>query len=72
VKDLFNQQTLKAPKLVQVNKMLYKWFTAVHSKGKNITWLKIIERVHSFYDVMKLTDQCTFSDGSNGKLPVGT
>jgi hypothetical protein len=54
-----------------MDKMLYKWFTAVHSKGKHITRLKIIERAHSFY-VMKVTDQCTFSDGSNSKLPVRT
>ena len=71
-KDLFTQQALKVPKLVQVDKMLYKWFTAVHSKGKHITRLKIIERAHYFYDVMKVTDQCTFSDGSNSKLPVRT
>lgn len=72
MKDLFNQHTLKVPKLVQVDKMLYKWFTVVHSKGKHITKLKIIEGAHSFYDVMKVTDQSTFSDGSNSKLPVRT
>jgi hypothetical protein len=36
VKDVFTRQTLKEPKLVQLGKM-YKWFTAVHSKGKPMT-----------------------------------
>ena len=34
---LFKQQTLKQPKLVQLGKVLYKWFTAMHSKGKPVT-----------------------------------
>jgi hypothetical protein len=37
VKDLFKQQTLKQPKLAQLDTVLYKLFTALHSKGKPAT-----------------------------------
>jgi hypothetical protein len=32
----------------------------------------IIEKAKSFYDEMKITDKCTFSDISNKILPVRT
>ena len=32
VKDVFMYQTLNQPKLAQLDKVLYKYFTAVHSK----------------------------------------
>jgi hypothetical protein len=70
--DLFNQQTLKAPKLVQMGKLLYRWFTAAQSKGTLITWLIITKKTHSFNDFMKVTDKCKFSNCSNSKLPVRT
>jgi hypothetical protein len=37
MKDLFKRLTLKEPKLVQLDKVLYKWFTAMCSTGKPIT-----------------------------------
>jgi len=43
-KDLFKQQRLKEPKLVQLDKVLYTWFTAMHSKGKPVTGLMIIAK----------------------------
>jgi hypothetical protein len=36
VMGLFKQQTLKQPKLVKLDKLLYKWFTAMRSKGKPV------------------------------------
>jgi hypothetical protein len=41
VKDLLNSQTLEQPKLAQLDKVLYKWFTAMHSEGKPVTGLII-------------------------------
>jgi hypothetical protein len=38
---------LKDPKLVQLNKALYKWFTARHSEGKPMIWCVIIEKAKS-------------------------
>ena len=32
----------------------------------------IIENAKSFYDNMKITDKCTFSEGRNKELPVRT
>jgi len=43
-KDLFKQERLKEPKLVQLDKVLYKWFTAMHSKGKPVTGYTIIAK----------------------------
>lgn len=48
VKDLINQQTLKEPKLMQLDKELYKWFTAVCSEGKPITVPMAIEKAEVF------------------------
>jgi hypothetical protein len=63
VKDLFKQQTLKEPKIAQLNKVLSKWFTAMHSEGKILTGPMMIEKAKSFYDEMETTDKCTFSEG---------
>jgi hypothetical protein len=43
-----------------LDKVLCKWFTAQHSKGKAITRPMIIEEAEFFYDEMKITDKCTF------------
>jgi hypothetical protein len=50
---------------VQSDKVLYEWFTAMHSKGKPVTGPMIIEKAKSLCDEMKITDKCTFSDGNN-------
>jgi len=34
VKDIFKGQTLNEPKLLQLDRGFYKWFTAMHPKGK--------------------------------------
>jgi len=41
--------------------MLYKSFTAPHSKQKPMAEPKINEKAKYFYDEMKITDKCTFS-----------
>jgi len=42
VNDFFKQQTLKEPKLAQLDKGV--WFIAMHSKGKSMTGPVIIEK----------------------------
>jgi len=44
VKDPLNSQTLKQPKLAQLDKVFHKLFTAMHSQGKPVTGLMIIEK----------------------------
>jgi hypothetical protein len=67
-KERFKQQALKHSKLVQLEKMSCKWFTAVCSEGKIMTGHMIIERAKYFYGKMKITDKYTFSRGSNKKI----
>ena len=43
-----------------------------HSEGQPVTRPMIIDDAKSFYDKMKRSDKCTFSEGSNKKLPVRT
>ena len=68
VNGFFKQQTLKELKLVQLDKGL--WFIAMHSKGKSMTGPVIIEKAKYLYDEMQIIDRCTFSQGSNEKLPA--
>jgi hypothetical protein len=53
-KNLFKQQTLKEPKLVQLDSVLYKWFIAMYSKGKAMTVLVVIEKAKPFNDAIKI------------------
>jgi Tc5 transposase DNA-binding domain. len=57
VKGLWKWQTSQQP----YDKMLYKWFTAVRSKGEPMTGPKIERLKKSFYDEIKITDKCSFS-----------
>ena len=54
--------------MAQLEKVLYKWFTTVCPEVKHVTGPLIIEKGESFYVKMKMTDKCTFSEGSNKKL----
>jgi len=67
VNDFFKQHTLKELELAQFNKRV--WFTAMHSKGKSMTGPVIIEKAKYLCDEMKISDSCTFSQGSNEKFP---
>jgi hypothetical protein len=50
--------------------VLCKWFTEIHSDGKDVSGATVIEKAKSFYNEIKITHKCTFSEGSNKKLPV--
>jgi hypothetical protein len=39
-----------------------KWFIALCCEGKPVTGHMIIETAKSFYDEVKITDKCTFSE----------
>jgi len=45
MKDLSKRQTLKEPKMAQLDKALSKWFTAMLPKGKPMTGLVMMEKV---------------------------
>lgn len=63
VKGLFKWETLKQPKLLQLEKVLQKWFTAMCLEEKPVTGAMINQKVKSLYDEMKITDKFTFSEG---------
>jgi hypothetical protein len=44
MKDPVKQQTMKEPKLVQMDKVLCKWLTAMCSEGNNVTGPIIAEK----------------------------
>jgi hypothetical protein len=48
VKDIFKSHTLKQPKLGQLDKVVYKWFTAMHLKVKPMTLPTMIEKLQHF------------------------
>ena len=50
---------------MELEKALYKWFTAMLSKGNSVTG-RILTEV--FYCQMKIVDRCTFSEGTNKKI----
>ena len=64
VNDLFKQQTWKQPKLMELDKVLYRLLTAICSKGKLVSGPVITEYAKS------VTDKYTFPVGSNKKLPI--
>jgi len=56
---------LKEPKLAQLDRVLYMWFTLVPTKGKAVTRPMLFGKAKSFYDEIKIIDTCTFLEGSN-------
>jgi hypothetical protein len=63
---------MKETKLAQVDKVSCKWFMAMHSEKKPMTEHMTIEKCTYYYDGMKITDKCTFPEGSNSILCVRT
>jgi hypothetical protein len=59
---------MKEPKLAQLDRVLYMWFTAVPTKGKAVTWPMLMRKAKSFCDEMKIIDKCTFLEGSKNKI----
>jgi len=53
-----------------VKNVVYKWFTAMNSKGKPMTGPTISEKAKSFDDEIKINDKCAFCKGSNKRFPV--
>jgi len=54
---------MNEPTLAQMNKVLYKRFRVLCSKGKPITEPVIIKNVQSFCNEINVTDRCTFLEG---------
>ena len=48
IKYLLQQQAVKQPKLPQMDKALYQWYTAMHSEEKSLTWTTIIGKADVF------------------------
>ncbi len=61
MKCVLKCQTLKVPKLAQLDKMLCKWFTPIGSIRKPLTGPMTIEKAKSCNE-MQIIDKCTFSD----------
>ena len=71
VKDPLNSQTLKQPKLAQLDKVFHKLFTAMHSQGKPVTGLMIIEKAK--FIMMKWKELTSaHSLRAEKKIPVRT
>ncbi|GBO21549.1 Jerky [Araneus ventricosus] len=61
---LASRQTLKKPKLEQLDSVLFKWFSAVRSKGKPVTGPMIVEKAKKFgQDLGVAESECNYSDG---------
>ena len=45
-----------------MDEVLHKWFTAMSSQRKPVTWSMRIDKARSFDEMIKI-DKCTFSDG---------
>ena len=58
VKGLIKQQTLKEPEFAQLDMVLYKWFTAVHSEGNPMTGPMVVEKAKFFNGRVKITGKC--------------
>jgi len=55
---------MKEPKRVQLDKELYMSVYNNAFLRKTCDWALIIEKAQSFYDDKKISDNCTFSEGS--------
>lgn len=63
-KSIDTRQTLKKPKLDQLDSVLYTWFSVKRSEGKPVTGPMLIEKAKQFQREMNLpVGDCVFSDG---------
>ena len=53
MKGLFKQHTLKQTKLVQLEKVPYKWFMEMHYKGKLVTRPTLIDKANWQLSILK-------------------
>ncbi|XP_069821771.1 large ribosomal subunit protein uL23m isoform X1 [Dendropsophus ebraccatus] len=63
MRGLMKRQTLKQPKLAQLDKVVYMWFSEMRSQGIAVTGPMIIEKAKAFYTEMEITEKCIFSEG---------
>jgi len=54
---------------VPLDRVLYKRFIIMPCIGKPITGFVIIEKAKYFCDEMKITEECTFFEGSKKNQP---
>jgi hypothetical protein len=60
-KSIEKRRSLHKPKM-ELDKVLYEWFTMQRSEGISITGPLLIEKAKYFYAEMNLTDKCNFSE----------
>uniref|UniRef100_K7G1N7 HTH CENPB-type domain-containing protein n=1 Tax=Pelodiscus sinensis TaxID=13735 RepID=K7G1N7_PELSI len=56
------RQTLKRPKMAQLDVALFKWFSAKLSESKPITRPVLIEKAKQFHGEMNISESCVFRD----------
>jgi hypothetical protein len=52
VKGLCKQQSLKEPKLAELDNVMYTWFTVVWSEGKPVAGPVVTDTAKSFYEAV--------------------
>jgi hypothetical protein len=57
IKNTVKPETLEKPKFAQLNKALYKWFTAMGYGGNLMAGPVINKKIKSLCDKMKITDK---------------
>jgi hypothetical protein len=60
---LLKEQRFKHCKLLQLDKVLYRSFSAMRLKGKPMIRPMIIDKAKSFHDKVKMTDRQTLCEG---------
>lgn len=61
---LASRQTLKKPKLEQLDSELYKWFSAVRSEGQSVTGPMIVEKAKEIgQNLGVVKNECNYSHG---------
>jgi hypothetical protein len=64
VKDIQCRQTLKKPKLDELDEILYKWFCAKRSEGKPVTGPMVMGKGKQLREDLGIAEtDCMFSDG---------
>lgn len=62
-KGFHDRKTLHTAKLQDLDSALYKWFSLKRSEGAAISGPILIEKGREFYEKMKITEPCAFSEG---------
>jgi hypothetical protein len=62
-KSIESRRNLHKPKMEQLDKVLYEWFTMRRSEGISIAGPLLIEKAKYFYAEINLTDKFNFPEG---------